>query len=203
MEEEVHKEYYKNSDDENDQSSPDFRPYSIRFTFEKGISIDIISCHQSIWRIHFWSPTYWWTWGFRFDDERRYINDDNTIHHYIIKQEVDGMSSESVKRLAVGTIKLLWRNGDHVDQLLDDVMQQDIDTDILKQKHDIQQIDKGASLYYDIFCLKEWKWEKQKWYTSEYIKLIRCLQRKYPDNHQTIIKTLQILNSTLYKLMKI
>ena len=35
MEEEEHKEYYEYSDDENDQSSSEFRPYSIRFTFDK------------------------------------------------------------------------------------------------------------------------------------------------------------------------
>ena len=79
------------------------------------------------------------------------------------------MSSESVKRLATGTIKLLWRDGDQVDQLLDGFMQLDIDSDILEQKHDIQQIDKGEGLYYGILSLKEWKREKQKWYTSEYI----------------------------------
>ena len=112
------------------------------------------------------------------------------------------MSSESVKRLAAGTIKLLWRNGDQVDQLLNDFMQLDIDADILEQKHDIQQIDKGESLYYDILSLKEWKREKQKWYKSEYIEQIRCLLRKYPDNHQTIIKALQIPKSTYYRLMK-
>ena len=76
------------------------------------------------------------------------------------------MSSESVKRLVAGTIKLLWRNGDQVDQLLDDFMQLDIDADFLERKYDIQQIDKGESLYYDILSLKKWKREAKmvhKW----------------------------------------
>ena len=103
---------------------------------------------------------------------------------------------------ATGTIKFLWRDGDQVDQLFDDFMQLDVDANILEQKHDIQKIDKGESLHYYILSLKKWKREKQKWYTSEYIEQIRCLIRKYHDNHQTIIKELQISNSTFYRLMK-
>ena len=82
----------------------------------------MIKCHQAIWRIHFWSPPYWWVWSYWFDDKLRNINEYKTTHHYLIKQEVKGMSSESVKRLAAGTIKLLRRDGDQVDQILDDFM---------------------------------------------------------------------------------
>ena len=162
----------------------------------------MIKCHQAIWRIHFWSPTYWWAWSFRFGDRQRYINDGKATHHYIIKEEVKWMSSQNVKRLTTDSIKLLWRDGGREDQLLEAFGQLDIDADKLQQDHDIQQIDKGKSLYNDIFFLKEWKRDKRKWYASEYIEQIRDLIRKYPNNYQAIIKTLQIPKSAYYRLMK-
>ena len=111
------------------------------------------------------------------------------------------MDLADVKSLAETNIQQFLKEDKNGDNLIDRLMQMNLGVPSRNKVN----VESRKSLYIqilqDINEIDNIERRKGSWFSTEYIKNVRNLLTKYPDDHQIIIRVLKISKSSYYRLM--
>ena len=111
------------------------------------------------------------------------------------------MTFEEVKEIALNTIQQFTKEGISDPDLLNWLERLNIEDEIEMKKEIDYYDDPNYNLYRDHQKVRELKREKGGWFSSKYLDKVKSLLATYPDNHQTIIKNLNLSKASYYRLL--